>query len=125
MSICFGCENKQKKDNYVSETNMQTADSMSCRVDKSNLKREEILSWDYDQVIGKLGKPILRDTFSMLEITEFCIELLNYLPEDSSILINELTFEINADTNLTIWYYKKNEKWQPIHFGKWYKNTQF
>lgn len=98
---------------------------MSTKTDKSNLKREEILSWDYEQSLVKLGEPLSCDTFSMFDITEFRIELLNFLPQDADLRIRELTFETDSSNNLTIWYIEKEEKWQPVHFMKWNKDAQF
>ncbi len=125
MSVCFGCENKQKKDDHVSETNMQKANNISCVTDKSNLKKEEILSWDYDQALAKLGEPDWQTTFPASEISHFSIELLNFLPRDSTIIIKELTFDVNTETNLTIWYVEKDQKWKPVHFMEWVKFSQF
>ena len=98
---------------------------MSINVDKSNLKKEDILSLDYDMALAILGEPISRKSFPATEISKFSVGVRRYLPADTVLQIRELTFEVKADTNLTIWYQEKGKKWQPIHFMRWNKNMQF
>ena len=124
LIVCLGCNGQQKSDT-VKNVNIYKQDSMSLIVDKSNLQKEQILSWDYDQALVKTGKLISQDSFPASEISRFSIELYNFLPRDSKVLIKELTFEIKADTNLTVWYIEKEKKWQPLHYIKWHKYSQF
>ena len=122
-TMCLGCRTGQKKDSTV-KTDIQKKDCMDIKIDITELQKEEILSWDYEQAIVELGEPVSRDMFSITEVSKFSIELLNFFPRNSDVQIKELTFETDSIMNLTIWYTEKDEKWKPIHFMKWDKNSQ-
>lgn len=122
MTLLVGCKKVQSK-LFVDIQNKQIKDSVT--IDKSNLSKDEILSWDCDRAIALLGNTISQDTISMMDIHEFGIELLNFLPVDSNIKIKELTWRIDSVTNLTIWYIAEEERWKPLHYTKWNKDAQF
>jgi hypothetical protein len=95
------------------------------KIDKTVLRKEEILSWNYDEALALLGNPVSYDSFTMNMIPEFRVELLNFLPLDSNLVVKELTWETDSAENLTIWYIQKDTLWNPVHFLKWDKDMQF
>ncbi len=123
-ALCIGCNSKQKKNDTAQTVRSEQPDSTNVITGKSTLQEEDILSWDYEQAIVELGEPVSRDMFSITEVSKFSIELLNFFPRNSDVQIKELTFETDSIMNLTIWYVEKDQKWQPIHFMKWDKNSQ-
>ena len=62
-------------------------------------------------------------------ITEFRIGLLNIFKPDEikqgKIKITEITWQINAKENLTIWYHLQKEQWLPIDHYIWDKDLLF
>ena len=62
-------------------------------------------------------------------ITEFRIGLLNiFKPEEiqqGNIKITEITWQINAKENLTVWYHLQKEQWLPIDHYIWDKDLLF
>ena len=143
LIVCSGCGTEQKKSAFIHPANIQDSDSISIITNKSTLQKEDILSWDYDQAIVELGEPVSIHTLTMADISEFNIELLNFLPADPEIKIRQLTFEADdemyltieafdikdptqlKDMYLTIWYVEKDGQWKPVDFLKYNKDTQF
>lgn len=62
-------------------------------------------------------------------ITEFRIGLLNIFKQDEikqgKIKITEITWQINAVENLTVWYHLQKEQWLPIDHYIWHKDSLF
>ena len=62
-------------------------------------------------------------------ITEFRIGLLNIFKPDEikqgKIKITEITWQINAKENLTVWYHLQKEQWLPIDHYIWDKDLLF
>ena len=62
-------------------------------------------------------------------ITEFRIGLLNifkpYEIKQGKIKITEITWQINAKENLTVWYHLQKEQWLPIDHYIWDKDLLF
>lgn len=62
-------------------------------------------------------------------ITEFRIGLLNIFKPDEikqgKIKIKEITWQINAKENLTVWYHLQKEQWLPIDHYIWDKDLLF
>jgi hypothetical protein len=86
---------------------------------------EKVLYWNYREVKQKLGAPVWEDSFSMAVIPEFRIELLNYLPRDSNLIVKELTWNKDSVNYITVWYILKENEWEPITFSEYDKLTQF
>jgi hypothetical protein len=114
------CKNKPQL-NFIVDT--VKTDTMT--VNNFNEEEKGFLSWDYDKAIKKLGTPISRDSFKMEGLSEFRVELYNYLPKDSDIVVKELTWRVDLVTNLTIWYIQKDSSWNFVHFSRWHKDAQF
>lgn len=121
-SLFFCCKKAQPDISLVGQ-NTQKKDNLI--INKLNLKKEDILSWDYNQAFNNLGDPITEDSFPMTEIPEFRIELLRFLLVDPNLKIKELTWSIDSTTNLTVWYTQEEKTWKPVHFMQWNKNVQF
>ena len=62
-------------------------------------------------------------------LTEFRIGLLNIFKQDEikqrKIKITEITWQINAVENLTVWYHLQKEQWLPIDNYIWHKDSLF
>ena len=62
-------------------------------------------------------------------LTEFRIGLLNIFKQDEikqgEIKITEITWQINAVENLTVWYHLQKEQWLPIDNYIWHKDSLF
>lgn len=62
-------------------------------------------------------------------LTEFRIGLLNIFKPDEieqqEIKITEITWQINAVENLTVWYHLQKEQWLPIDHYIWHKDSLF
>ena len=62
-------------------------------------------------------------------LTEFRIGLLNIFKQDEikqgKIKITEITWQINAVENLTVWYHLQKEQWLPIDHYIWHKDSLF
>ncbi|MBI0004780.1 hypothetical protein H3S74_00840 [Gilliamella sp. W8126] len=62
-------------------------------------------------------------------ITEFRIRLLIIFKPDEieqqEIKITEITWQINAVENLTVWYHLQKEQWLPIDHYIWHKDSLF
>lgn len=79
-------------------------------------------------------RPIKETTFIMGVgtdgyINEFRVGLLNIFSEkeiqERDIVIKEVTWEINENDYLTIWYKRENKKWIPIDHIIYDKHTRF
>ena len=103
----------------------------------SLLQNFEKLSYDknIEKHYKKLGYSlVIETTFLMGDysdglISEFRIELLNIFSEkeiqEKDILIKEVTWQIDKNNNLTIWYKRENKKWKPLKFFIYNKDTNF
>lgn len=77
--------------------------------------------------------PIATETFILGKeggiITEFRVGLLDIFKADeikkNNITIKEMTWKINTEQNLTVWYQEKNTQWIPIDHLIWDNNTEF
>ena len=62
-------------------------------------------------------------------LTEFRIGLLNIFKQDEikqrKIKITEITWQINAEENLTVWYHLQKDQWLPIDHYIWHKDSLF
>ncbi|TWP23142.1 hypothetical protein ETU10_08585 [Apibacter muscae] len=90
---------------------------------------EKVKNWSFEQIKEKY-KPIIEEEYLLNEaiISEFRIELYNYFNEkerDQPILIKEVTWEKDNDTNFTIWYKKDADKWVFINSFIWEKDWMF
>ncbi len=103
----------------------------------SLLQNFENLSYDknIEKYYKKLGYSLVKETTFLMgdysdgSISEFRIELLNIFSEkeiqEKDILIKEVTWQIDKNNNLTIWYKRENKKWKPLKFFIYNKDTNF
>ncbi len=83
-----------------------------------------------EQINQKLGEPIAQETFIMDgSLPEFRGNLEHYISKEEytkdSISIKEVTWSVNRDDNVTIWYQQKENIWKAIDAYNWSKNTEF
>ena len=82
------------------------------------LDPENFMTFDLLSAIREIGEPLERFTISTYGLPEFGIELLNFFPPDEDIEIEELTWNISDDSQvsdggierLTIWYARAKDK---------------
>ncbi|GJM54213.1 hypothetical protein RCZ16_25290 [Capnocytophaga catalasegens] len=103
----------------------------------SLLQNFEKLSYDknIEKHYKKLGYLLVKETTFLMGdysdglISEFRIELLNIFSEkgiqEKDILIKEVTWQIDKNNNLTIWYKRENKKWKPLKNFIYNKDTNF
>jgi hypothetical protein len=90
---------------------------------------EEVKNWSLEQIREKY-KPIEEEDFLLNDavISEFRIGLYNFFDEKERkepILIKEITWETDKDTNYTIWYKKDSNQWIFIDSFIWDKRLVF
>ena len=97
---------------------------------------ENFMTFDLSTAIRELGEPLSYKTYTTNGLGEFQVVLLNFFPPSDDIQIEELTWNISLETNisdfgierLTIWYARAEEgsaRLFPVTFVKWDINTQF
>lgn len=82
------------------------------------------------QAIQEFGKPIREEEFVLDEaLTEFRIGLYNIFSKEErmsrSIYLEEVTWEKDAETNITAWYRKEPENQAAIDAFEWKKTSEF
>nr|WP_199077616.1 hypothetical protein [Pedobacter sp. ASV19] len=83
-----------------------------------------------EQAAAKFGKPIKSEDFNLSSpLSEFRIEIYNHIPEKDryspEVKIREYTWVYNKEENITVWYQRKQDKWQFLHFNTWPKDAEF
>ncbi|WP_171178404.1 hypothetical protein [Ruegeria sp. HKCCD8929] len=90
----------------------------------------ELITQDYEAAVAKLGPPATQEDFRLSRgETEFRIELLNYYTEaqlrDAPPLMREATWTLSPESNLTIWFAKRNGAWPFLHYQSWHPEDDF
>ncbi|MCT6868781.1 hypothetical protein [Apibacter sp.] len=90
---------------------------------------EEVKNWSLDQIKEKY-KPLEEEDFLLNKglRSEFRIELYNFFNEkerEKPIMIKEVTWEKDQNTNYTVWYKKEADHWVFIYSYIWNKNQLF
>lgn len=128
LTVCFwSCltSTSKTKDNLVTET-VKTQN----KTNSVNPAQDILMNISLKEAIKKYGEPKISDSFNTKEggISEFRIELLNYLSQEEikkGVLINELTWEADSLNNITVWYTKRGKHFMPIHSLIWDKQSEF
>lgn len=125
--LCLiGC--KRAIDNEASNSNpVQTKNNIDV---KSTEKFEDVLELTLEQALSKYGSPLQREHFVLDgALSEFRIELYNIYTEEEymseSITLEEVTWEKDEETNITVWYQNIEDTWKPKHFLVWDKDSEF
>lgn len=114
----FNEDSKQKIEKEISPKQMKY------------INPEEVKNWTLEQ-IKKKYKAIREEDFLLNNeamISEFRIELYNFFDEKERkkpIMIKEVTWEKDQNTNYTIWYKKVADRWVFINSLLWKKTWNF
>ena len=133
MNYLFAAQCKNEELQNLQNFNMTVINAEK----DSLLQNFENLSYDknIEKYYKKLGYSLVKETTFLMGdysdglISEFRIELLNIFSEkeiqEKDILIKEVTWQIDKNNNLTIWYKRENKKWKPLKFFIYNKDTNF
>ncbi|WP_157668387.1 hypothetical protein [Capnocytophaga endodontalis] len=133
MNYLFAAQCKNEELQNLQNFNMTVINAEK----DSLLQNFENLSYDknIEKYYKKLGYSLVKETTFLMgdysdgSISEFRIELLNIFSEkeiqEKDILIKEVTWQIDKNNNLTIWYKRENKKWKPLKFFIYNKDTNF
>ncbi len=83
-----------------------------------------------EQINQSFGAPIAQEIFIMDgSLPEFRGNLEHYISKEEytkdSISIKEVTWRINKDDNVTIWYQQRENNWKAVDVFNWNKNAEF
>jgi len=81
-----------------------------------------------EEALAKFGKPLTTDSFDLFApLSEFRIEIYNYVPEEErnspNIKIKEYTWTYNSQDNITVWYRLNQGAWGFVHYSIWRKDA--
>lgn len=125
-ALCFwSCFSSSSDTEAVVETNR-----IQNKVSMENPNQDAIMSISLKDALKKYGEPEARETFNVRydAITEFRIELLNYLSQEEinrGLIIDELTWETDSINNITVWYTQRENQFWPLHLLIWDKRSEF
>jgi hypothetical protein len=83
-----------------------------------------------EDAITMYGEPKTKEQFNTKDVflSEFRIELYNYYSKDEiekGIILEELTWEKDSVSNITVWYETKGDKKMPKNLLIWNKDAEF
>jgi len=83
-----------------------------------------------EQINQSFGEPLVQEIFLMDgSLPEFRGNLEHYISKEEytkdSISIKEVTWRINKDDNVTIWYQQRENNWKAVDVFNWNKNAEF
>lgn len=135
LFFCFQCKDERNiddktKKNIVQENNNIPKDSLSYAIFE-NMPYEDLVQKYFDK---PNYRPVKETTFIMGVgtdgyVSEFRVGLFNFFSEkeiqEKDIIIKEVTWKMNENNRLTIWYKRDNKKWIPIDRIIYDKHTDF
>ena len=128
FSLLFGlsCTHSKSKD---TNTNKVYDDSIKLQQMKI-LHPDSIINIGLSSAIQKYGEPDSRIIFNSKDepLSEFRIELQNHFSESqlvSGIIFEELTWALDNNNNLTVWYEANKQNPIPIHYLIWNSGQEF
>lgn len=129
LILSLSCS-KHKPFSVLNEDSKPKTEKESSPKQMKYINPEEVKNWTLEQ-IKKKYKPIREEDFLLNNeamISEFRIELYNFFDEKERkkpILIKEVTWEKDQNTNYTIWYKKVANHWVFINSFLWKKTWNF
>ena len=125
ICFCLAILSCNARNNTSAESNINVNTQEMDRI-----HTDTILKLALQDAIDKYGKPESRTLLNTSEdiTSEFRIELRNFYSEtelEEGIAIEELTWSLDKDNNITIWYENRADKWVPKHHLIWDKQSEF
>ena len=84
-----------------------------------------IMKYNDTEFIKLAGKPQTETIFPVKKASRPQWILFNYFPQNSDVLIKELTWSIDSVNNITVWYSLSQNLWLPVTLDIWVKGTEF
>jgi hypothetical protein len=116
----MSCTSKSNNNSIENKTKMEISKKEPVILDSVS-----IMKYTADKLIEQNGVPFSDKRFPIKSIDRSQWVLYNYYSQYSNVEIRELIWEIDLNTNLTIWYVLKLNDWEPITFDFWDKGMEF
>ncbi len=91
---------------------------------------EELLDKTFDEVLELLGPPAKQEQFALgPHVMEFRVGLKNFFDEarlkSDPPDIREATWLLSSESNLTLWFTRREEDWRVLHHLSWHPDDLF
>ncbi len=126
LLVFFSCEIKQEENSISAQVeNMQERTSF-----QDSLSVKKLMSLLMSEAIIEFGRPVSQERFILNDAQgEFRNSISDAFTSQErqreSIKIEELTWEKNADSWITVWYQVESDKSVPKSALSWGKGTEF
>ena len=128
LIVIYSCKDKSNVNDIKKNINYKSKENIMNLQD--NLKFNDLMILNKSKAISKYGLPSKQEKFILDDLQgEFRIGLYNIYTKkerlSESILIDEITWEKNKDTWITVWYQIIENKTIPKDTLTWKKGTDF
>jgi hypothetical protein len=124
MAALVGCYGSR-------DTDRDTSGNERSRIVAETRDYSELKSLTLQEAKQRLGDPKEEAEFELTNaVGEFRIELLNHFSEDELAqkprpLIKEVTWHVEGEKDITLWYRKSGNQWEYVHQLEYHPTDEF